>query len=182
MKPAERFWTASNVVSLVRLVLTIPLVWMLWHDQRWNAFMIAAVAALTDWADGRIARATDTVSDWGKIIDPVADKILVGSVVVVMTIKELLPLWFVIAVVLRDVIILVGGIIIERRTGQITPSLMVGKLAVTAVAITGMIAIMQWTPYVEIGIGLSCVLMALSLWHYGKRFHGILQQAQRKTR
>ncbi|MBU3741858.1 MAG: CDP-alcohol phosphatidyltransferase family protein [Candidatus Kapabacteria bacterium] len=182
MKPSERFWTASNVMSLVRLILTVPLVWMLWHDQRWTALMIAAVAAVTDWADGRIARATGTVSDWGKIIDPVADKVLVGSVVVVMTIKELLPLWFVICVVLRDVIILIGGIIIERRTGQITPSLMVGKLAVTAVAITGMIAIMQWSPFVEIGIGLSSVLMVLSLWQYSKRFHGILQQAQRKTR
>jgi cardiolipin synthase len=121
------------------------------------------------------------VSEWGKVLDPLADKILVGTVVVIMVIKQMLPLWFVIAIVLRDVLILIGGIIAERRTGKITPSIMVGKLAVTAIAATGVAGIMRATAFVQIGIGLSTLLMAVSLWQYAKRLHGILRQTQAKT-
>lgn len=177
----ERFWTASNVVSIIRLFLTAPMAWLLWHDDHGGAIIVAALAAATDWIDGRLARATGTVSEWGKVLDPLADKVLVGTVVIIMVIKQMLPLWFVIAIVLRDVLILIGGIIAERRTGKITPSIMVGKLAVTAIAATGVAGIMRATAFVQIGIGLSTLLMAVSLWQYAKRLHGILRQTQANT-
>lgn len=182
MRPSERFWTASNVVSIVRMLLTAPLIWYLWNDQRGMAMVTALIAAITDWIDGRLARATGTESEWGKILDPVADKVLIGAVVVVMTIQQLLPLWFVVAVVLRDILILIGGIYAQRRANTVLPSLMIGKLAVTSVSISGMLGIMQWDLALRISIGVSCFLMALSLWQYTERLHGILRQTQTNTR
>jgi len=182
MRPDERFWTVSNMVSILRLVLTVPLVWYLWNGQREMAIVVTLIAAASDWADGRLARATGTVSEWGKILDPVADKVLIGAVVIVMTIQHMLPMWFVVAVVVRDVVILLGGIYAQRKANTILPSLFVGKLAVSAIALSGAFGIMQWNLALQISIGVSCVLMTLSLWQYTERLHGILRQTQTKTR
>lgn len=177
-----RFWTASNVVSLLRLVLTVPIVWLLLHDRNIEAVIVSLVAAATDWVDGRLARATHTVSEWGKVLDPVADKVLVGAVVIVLLIRGLMPMWFVAAVVARDVIIVIGGLVARRVTPVVLPSLMSGKLAVSAISLAGVFGILRWQTPLDVSIGLSCVLMAVSLWDYGKRLHGILRQAQAETR
>lgn len=169
------FLTASNAISLVRLVLTGPVVYTLLYEHYIAAFVLCWFGAFTDWLDGYVARKTNTVSEWGKVIDPVADKVLVGAVVVMMLVKGLLPAWFVIAVVARDLIIVVAAIYARRRTDVVLPSLMSGKLAVSAIALTGVVAMLTNGIVLNWLIGLSCGLMALSLWHYGKRLHGLLR-------
>jgi len=176
VKPeSDRFWTWSNVVSLVRLVMTVPVVMAMMDGHNLVAFVLCWIAAFTDYLDGRVARATGTVSEWGKVIDPVADKVFVGAVVVVLLWQHLLPLWFVVAVVARDVVIVIGGFVARRYTPVVLPSLMSGKLAVTAIALTGVIAMMEWTLARDIGIVLSCIMMLVSLWAYGKRLYGIIR-------
>lgn len=177
-----RFWTASNAVSLLRLVLTAPIVWLLLHDRNVEAVIVSLVAAVTDWVDGRLARATYTVSEWGKILDPIADKVLVGAVVVVMLLQQIMPAWFVMSVLARDLIIIVGGLVARRHSPVVLPSLMSGKLAVSAISLAGVFGILRWQTPLFVAIGLSCALMAVSLWDYGKRLHGILRQTQAETR
>jgi cardiolipin synthase (CMP-forming) len=174
---SDRFWTLSNVVSMVRLVLTVPIVLAILDDRSWLAFALCWFAAFTDWLDGWVARRTGTVSEWGKVIDPVADKVLVGAIVVVLLVKSLLPLWFVAAVVARDVIILVGGVVARRYESAVLPSMMSGKLAVSAIALAGVTALVQWTDVRDVSIVLSCLLMAVSLWQYAHRLYGIIRQA-----
>lgn len=176
LQPAsDKFLTASNAISLLRLVLTGPVVYTLYNDQYMAAFLLCWFGAFTDWLDGYVARRTQTVSEWGKVIDPVADKVLVGAVVVMMLVKGLLPIWFVILVVARDLIIVVAAIYARKRVKVVLPSLMSGKLAVSAIALTGVVAMLTAGPVLNWLIGLSCGLMALSLWHYGKRLHGLLR-------
>jgi len=172
---SDRFLTASNAISLLRLVLTGPVVYTLYYEQYLAAFLLCWFGAFTDWLDGFVARKTGTVSEWGKVIDPVADKVLVGAVVLMMLVKGLLPVWFVVAVVARDLIILVAAVYARKRVNVVLPSLMSGKLAVSAIALTGVVAMLEGGPVVIWLIGLSCGLMALSLWHYGKRLHGLLR-------
>jgi cardiolipin synthase (CMP-forming) len=181
-RESERFWTWSNVVSIIRLLLTVPIVWLLWNDRNVEAVVVSLAAAATDWVDGRLARATHTVSEWGKILDPIADKVLVGAVVVVMLLQQIMPAWFVISVLARDLIIIVGGLVARRHTPVVLPSLMSGKLAVSAISLAGVFGILRWDLPLQLAIGLSCVLMAVSLWDYGKRLHGILRQTQTKAR
>ena len=174
-QPTNRLFTTSNVISLLRLALTVPVVITLLNKQYIVAFVLCWAGALTDWLDGYVARKTNTVSEWGKIIDPFADKVLVGAVVVMMFIQNLLPAWFVIAVIARDIAIMAGAAIARKRMKTVLPSLMSGKLAVSAIALTGVVA--MWTSGIARDglIMLSCALMALSLWDYAKRLHGLLR-------
>lgn len=170
----DPFITASNIVSIIRGVLTVPIVWALWTDLRWLAIGLCLVAAASDWLDGFIARRTNTVSQWGMILDPLADKVLVGSVVVTLVLQGILPLWFVLCVVGRDVVILIGAAYASSRTRVVLPSLMSGKLAVSAIALTGVVSLAFGRPSTEL-IVVSCSLMGVSLWQYATRLHGLLR-------
>ncbi len=176
-KPLGTLYTASNAISALRGLMTVPVVVYLYTDHYVIAFWLCIIAALTDWLDGFLARRTKTVSEWGMIIDPLADKILVGAIVVLLLIKGLLPLWYVAAIVARDVIILAGAQWLQRTSSVVLPSLMPGKLAVTAIALTGALSMIASPSslIVQVPLYLSCGLMGLSLWVYGKRLHGILR-------
>lgn len=172
--PRDTFLTASNVISLVRGAMTIPIIVALLSHSRWLALALCVVAAATDWLDGYIARRTETVSEWGKVLDPVADKILVGGVVVVLTVQGILPPWFVTAIILRDVVILIGAWYAKRRSAVVLPSLMSGKLAVSAIALAGAVSIACGEPSYELII-VSCCVMAVSLVQYATRLYGLLR-------
>jgi CDP-diacylglycerol--glycerol-3-phosphate 3-phosphatidyltransferase len=176
-KPLGTLYTASNAISAVRGLMTVPVVAYLYTDQYVIAFWLCILAAWTDWLDGYLARRTKTVSEWGMIIDPLADKILVGAIVVLLLIKGRLPLWYVSAIVVRDVIILASAQWLQRKNSLVLPSLLPGKLAVTAIALTGALSMIASpsSAVVQVPLYLSCALMALSLWVYGKRLHGILR-------
>ncbi|MFN5875095.1 MAG: CDP-alcohol phosphatidyltransferase family protein [Ignavibacteria bacterium] len=177
MQQQNSLYTASNAISAFRGLLTIPVVYSLMYDQFTVAFWLCIFAAWTDWIDGFIARRTNTVSQWGMIIDPLADKILVGAIVVLLLAKGRLPGWFVSAIVLRDVIILVCAQWIRKRADVVMPSMMPGKLAVTAIALTGALSMVlaPTSIIIHMLMYLSSALMALSLWVYGKRLHGFLR-------
>ncbi|MFZ9870342.1 MAG: CDP-alcohol phosphatidyltransferase family protein [Candidatus Kapaibacteriota bacterium] len=170
--------TASNLISLFRLLLTAPVAYLIYTDHTWWAFGLCWFAALTDWLDGYVARATNTVSEWGKVIDPVADKVLVGTIVVMLLVRGLLPLWFVALVIGRDVLIVLGGVVARRYSTVVLPSMWSGKLAVSAIAWTGVTALVQWTTARDVGVAVSCLLIAVSLWQYARRLHGLIRQTQ----
>lgn len=164
-----RFLTASNLVSVVRILLTVPILLLLVNGAMVYAVALCAFAAWTDWFDGYLARRTQTVSEWGKLIDPIADKILVGGVLVSLLLLNLLPLWFVLAAVMRDVVIVVGGIVATRFTSTILPSLWSGKIAVSLIALTGMLAMLETESALYVSMYGSCLAMAVSLYDYGRR-------------
>ena len=72
----KRFWTLSNAISLLRAVLTLPAVWLiaLGRDYVWEAFVVFAAMIASDWIDGYVARRRGEISQWGKILDPLAIK------------------------------------------------------------------------------------------------------------
>lgn len=176
-QPLGTLYTTANIISMVRALMTIPVVYYLYSDMYIVAFWLCITAAITDWMDGYLARRTNTVSEWGMIVDPVADKILVGAIVVLLLMKGRLPYWFVTAIVVRDVVILSTAQWLKLTRHAVLPSLIPGKLAVTAIALTGALSMIVEPHSVVITalMYLSSVLMALSLWVYGKRLHGILR-------
>lgn len=171
-----RFWTMPNVLSMLRLVLIIPLFWLIVTDGKLFWIMIIVTLAIaSDYFDGRIARWSNSVSEWGKVLDPMADKIGGGAVVAALTIQGSLPIWFLAALAVRDLVILVGGGIIRARTGEITQSMWSGKVAVTAVAVTALAALLRAdAPILEFCIWASTVLLAYSFLRYMVRFFSIL--------
>ena len=171
-----RFWTMPNVLSMLRLVLIIPLFWLIVNEGTLFWIMIIVVLAIaSDYFDGRIARWSNSVSEWGKVLDPMADKIGGGAVVAALTIQGSLPVWFLAALAVRDIAILIGGGIIRVRTGAITQRMWSGKVAVTAVAITALAALLRAdAPVLEFCIWASTVLLAYSFLRYMVRFFSIL--------
>ncbi len=105
----ERIVTIPNVISLGRLCCIPIFVWLLFaRDDRNGAAILLAAIGATDWVDGYIARHFDQGSTLGKIIDPVADRLLLGVGVVALMIDGAVPWWFGGLTLLREVLVSLG--------------------------------------------------------------------------
>jgi CDP-diacylglycerol--glycerol-3-phosphate 3-phosphatidyltransferase len=163
-------WTLSNALSALRMVLVLPMAYTLIAGMRWATVVICVLAAVTDVLDGYIARRNNEISDLGKILDPLADKVFVGVLVILLLIKAMLPLWFVAVVLGRDLLILAGGLLVERRTGAVLPSNYPGKIAVLVLSTTLLLIIIGTAPIViTVMMTASLVLLAISLVLYATR-------------
>jgi CDP-diacylglycerol--glycerol-3-phosphate 3-phosphatidyltransferase len=167
-----QFWTGANVLSMVRLVLVFPVVYLILIDGSllWILGLVL-LAIATDYFDGRVARWSHTVSEWGKVLDPLADKLAGGLVVLALVIRGALPVWLVVAILARDLLIFGGGIIITRRTGSVPASVWSGKIAVTVTSVTVLAALLRADPEIlEISILATVILLAYSFLVYLFRF------------
>lgn len=163
----ERRWTASNILSGVRLLLAVPTGITLWMDFRWATFALCLLAALTDVLDGELARRRNEISEFGKVIDPLADKVFVATMVVILLLKGTLPIWFAGVVLGRDLVILLGGLYIERRTGKVLPSNYPGKIAVVSLSLTLLMLVMGVTgTLIDTLMGISLLLLGVSFVLY----------------
>jgi cardiolipin synthase len=106
-----------NYITLVRIVL-IPFFigLMIYHHYR-LAMAVFLAACVTDALDGMIARITNQRTDLGAFLDPIADKLLIVSAFVTLVLRNILPVWLVMIVVSRDVILVLGSMVIYF-TGQ----------------------------------------------------------------
>lgn len=177
-----RFWTAPNVLSLVRMALVLPIAVLIYRGGPFGPMIaLVLVAVATDWLDGQIARRTGTVTEWGKILDPTADKLAAAAVTLALVLRPAefgppLPVWFVAAVILRDTVIALGGIIQTRRLGYVMMSLWSGKLAVTALSVTVVAALLRADPEVmAVCIWTTTALLAFSLVRYLQRFRRVMR-------
>jgi cardiolipin synthase (CMP-forming) len=177
----NELWTPSNLISGLRAVMTIPAGICIANGYLKSAAALCFLAFVTDLLDGYVARKTNDVTELGKVIDPVADKIYVGVVVLVMLVHGLLPLWFVLAVLLRDVLILVVGIWATRKFKVVLPSNYPGKGAVLVIALTLFMTLLgAESTLLGFMQGFSLVLMLLSLFVYGQRLLSIVRETSRQ--
>ncbi len=112
-------FTLPNTITVARILL-IPLVafLLLDHDYR-LAFAVFAAAAVGDWLDGFLARRLNQISQLGAVLDPVADKMTMMIVAILMAAQGLLPVWLAVVIVLRDAIIVAGAIAYRFVVGHI---------------------------------------------------------------
>ena len=174
----DRFWTLSNAVSLLRAVLTLPAVWLisLGPDYVWEAFGVVVVMIVSDWVDGWLARWRDEISQWGKILDPLADKVAVGAITLAMVVFKDLPVWLVVVVLLRDAVIFLAGMYLVKRHDVLLSSNFLGK--VTTLVLSGLLLAYLWDADAlkPALIGLSVVFLVVSLISYGRQFFDVLKK------
>lgn len=177
-----KFWTAANMLSLSRLLLVLPITYLIIVDGPLTfIFALAALAVVTDWFDGRVARWSHTVSEWGKILDPLADKSAAASIAFALWVRGALPSWFLALVIARDVLILLGGTLLARRMQQVVMSLWAGKVAVTGLSITVLAALLKADPPVmTFCIGVTSALLVYSFARYALRFAHLWGSAPRR--
>lgn len=149
------------------------------HFNREIAVLIILVAVSTDALDGYFARKFNEISEFGKVIDPLADKIGVGIVVVMLVIFGDIPLWFAVVVLMRDLIIFLAGLYIKAKTGIILPSMMSGKVAVSFLALYLVFSILRYesiSVFTALLMWFCVALLGYSLSVYAKRFFETLQE------
>jgi CDP-diacylglycerol--glycerol-3-phosphate 3-phosphatidyltransferase len=169
------FWTLSNILSMLRGAMVLPLSLALWYHHSSAVAIICAAATLSDVLDGYFARKFNQISEAGKILDPLADKIFVGTMVVILAIQRAVPLWFLICVLLRDIVIFTGGIVVKSKKGIILPSNYVGKISVVFIALSLLGAAMNWGNATEYLFWISLAAMIISLVFYLMRFIEVMR-------
>jgi CDP-diacylglycerol--glycerol-3-phosphate 3-phosphatidyltransferase len=133
-------WNLPNAITVVRIVMAPVFFWLLLADagadgpMRWWAAVIFIVAISTDWVDGWLARRNGLVTDLGKILDPIADKLLTSGALVCLSILGELPWWITIVIVVREVGITVWRFV-ELGRGTVVPASSGGKLKTLTQAI-----------------------------------------------
>ncbi len=122
-----------NLISMSRFILLGITVYFLLNDNYIMTCIFIVLIWFSDLLDGYLARSRNQITEFGKIIDPLADKVSVISLVIILLIKGIIPMWYVIIMVLRDVIILVGGLYLSSKKNIVLQSNWAGKIAVFSI-------------------------------------------------
>ena len=177
---APRIWNLPNILTMLRIVMVPFFVWFLLLDApglvaqngvwRWIAAVTFAVAIYTDKLDGDIARSRGLITDFGKIADPIADKLLIGSALVMLSLLGELPWWVTILILVREwgvtalrFFVIRYGVIPASRGGKL-------KTVIQTVAIflyiLPLASIAPWLGVVAFAV--MMVALAITVWTGGE--------------
>lgn len=184
----DRFWTIPNMLSILRILLSIPIGILLWMNTPvyylW-AFIIVLIAYITDWLDGWIARATNSESRYGKMLDPIGDKLIAVVVSLILLINGLFPLYLFLTIVIRDLGISIGGLYAIKRKNLLANPNIVGKFSTLLLGILLPFYTIKYSTITQQGVSwlntavdivviygsyLACVLLIVSAVMYGVAF------------
>lgn len=127
----NRIFTLPNVISFIRLCMVPVYMVLLLNGYDLLATFMFALAAGTDWIDGQLARRTNCVSKLGQLLDPAVDRILMSCGVIGLMLVGRLPIWIVVVVLGRDLMLLVGGAYLLKRYHERVAVIYPGKVATT---------------------------------------------------
>jgi cardiolipin synthase len=135
-----------NVLTILRILLVPLFVFMLVYGHSGWALGVFVTAGLTDALDGAIARMWDQQSTLGRYLDPLADKVLLTSAFIALAVMAWIPFWVLLIVVSRDIILLLGTVVMHLTQGEydITPTLL-GKATTFLQLVTVFIALLRVT-------------------------------------
>lgn len=120
-------FTIPNAISILRLGLIPVFVVLVVRHQDLAALIVVAVSSVSDWADGFIARKFNQVSELGKTLDPIADRCFIGVAFIVLVFRGEIPLYMLLLVLSRDVVMLVLVSLIARIGEKPMAVTLVGK-------------------------------------------------------
>jgi phosphatidylglycerophosphate synthase len=163
-------WNLANILTLCRLPLAAVGAYFLWgREYPGVGVAFLAAAALTDIFDGIAARALNQITDFGKKIDPVADKICIAGVGIVLVLRYGVPWWIFAAAVARDVAILVSATVIISRRDVVVPSNFWGKAAALVMVLYGIAAVVataSWVTTVLLWVVLAAIIISTASYGY----------------
>ena len=157
-----------NAITIVRILCAPVFLWMLLADDgadgglRWAAAVLFVVAIATDGLDGHLARANDIVTDLGKLLDPIADKVLTGFAFVGLSILGELPWWVTIVILVREIGITVYRFVVV--SDHVLAAAWMGKLKTVAQGVALALALLPlWTVVGDGIFWVNGVAMAIAL-------------------
>ena len=150
----EDLFKLPNILCYIRILLVPLFVFIFLHKWYWQSALVVIIATITDVIDGWIARKFNLVSDWGKFIDPVADKLIQFAMLAVTIIKVPWILILIVAFILKEAILLVIGLYIYHKGRNLDGAMWCGKLCTV---------VLDCAMLILIAIPESCINDTLSL-------------------
>lgn len=130
--PQASPWNVPNALTVLRILMVPLFGWLLLAHGgqeagwRWWATVVFVIATATDWVDGFLARRDGLITDFGKLMDPIADKALMGTALIGLSVLGLLPWWITVLILVREVGITLMRFVVIRR--GVIPASRGGKL------------------------------------------------------
>lgn len=172
-----------NALSILRVLLIPPVLLSIHRDGQGvsaTTLVLLGTAGLTDIFDGLLARSLGQDSRMGRILDPICDKLFVGSVCLALTVWRGFPLWLISALLVRDAGILGAGLLLLRRRQLVVPANWLGKATTWSMGTLLMAYILgatgPITRYLSYGAG---VLVLLSSLDYLRILFRVLHRGRR---
>lgn len=178
----HRILTVPNLLSFFRILLIPVIICLYFKEQYWWAFGLLVLSGATDVVDGWIARTFHVVSDFGKAIDPVADKLT--QIALLLCLMPMKYWWMVAILITKEASIGILTLIALRRTHSVYSAGWYGKIC-TAVIYFSMFVLMLWrdaNPTFVLADAIVCsALIALAFVLYLIRYTAILRGTGKKT-
>lgn len=134
----DDIYTWSNFISLSRVLVAIPIIWLhIENEYRVSNLIILLIGygVISDYLDGLVARWCNEISELGKTLDPVADKLMAFFLFLYTVILGWIPIWYFAVGVVRDLLIMAGSAHIKKHRGKVAMSIMSGKISVNIMAL-----------------------------------------------
>ncbi len=178
----DDIFTWSNLISFSRVLVTIPIIYLHYENNREISLLVTLLifyGALSDYLDGWVARLRNEISELGKILDPVADKVMAFFLFFYTVWLGWIPLWFFVVGVIRDLFIIMGSGYIKSKRGKVAMSTMTGKISVNVLALywISVFFFREATSIHSILMMASLAMMIVSFVHYFYRYKMILEGA-----
>jgi len=175
---SDKVLTLPNLITGVRLALTPVIVYQILKYHFWTGFVLLFIAGLTDWIDGYFARLCNTTSALGRLLDPVADKILLISVFSALFLINRLPGWLALIMIARDLLIALGSFFVLKYKLPLKLEPLFMSKVNTFFQILLSLGLLILTPCTRIGWGFLVVLFCgtltttlMSGFSYAKLFY-----------
>ncbi len=163
---SRKIITIPNIISFIRILLIIPFVFFFLNEKYFEAFSFIVISGISDCFDGLIARKLNQISDLGKLLDPIADKLTLVAVVICLGIyiPTIFPL--VIALVVKDFSMLIGGFLLLCKGVKPPAAKWYGKVAtiifyISVVAIVFVKGILGYEIPLLTGVLLTLTMVAM---------------------
>lgn len=174
----QDLFTWSNLVSMSRIFVALPIIYLHYNNGQQITWVITALVfygIVSDYLDGILARWTNQITEWGKVLDPLADKICAFLLFFYAVYIGLIPLWFFIVEIARDAVIMSGSLYIKWLRGKVAMAVMSGKISVNVLGLYWLSVFFypEAEPVHLMLMGASLSVMFFSLFDYLYRFNQI---------
>lgn len=171
--PRTELLLIPNLLSLSRIVLTPVVGYFLWRNDPLSTLIclgLLVIAALTDALDGYFARRMNLTSNLGLILDPLADKIFAAVLIVELILFREFPIWLAVAIISRDVLILLAGLMILGKKKVTSSSTLTGKYAFFSIVILIVCSVIRFDSGMKIVAVCTLTLLTASIVVYARLF------------
>lgn len=141
-----------NILTVLRIIGTIPLILFIYiNGLTLENFLLFIILGITDFFDGYLARKYNKITEFGKIMDGIADKFLMLSTTIVLLVKQIIPYWTLI-IFIRDLVAIVFALYYKKKTNIMVKSNIYGKVKTTLHILTIALTLYlgKWTIYSSI--------------------------------